>query len=81
MAFPTPKRKIKDSSKPLQKTHIQNVSVVEMTVDQQAPFEKAVDALLADLIRYLDRRIEGEADGQEPKQMAGTSRDCRRSPK
>jgi hypothetical protein len=53
------------------KTHISAVSVSEMAPDQQALFEKAVDALLADLIQSLDRLTEGNIDELATESLAG----------
>jgi len=44
--------------------HIKVVAVGHMTTDQQASFMTAIHALLVDLIKSLDRRDKGEADGE-----------------
>jgi hypothetical protein len=51
------------------KTHVSSVSILEMDPDQQAEFEKAVNALLADLVHRLDRRNKGNIDELERKSM------------
>ena len=56
-------RKMQDAPKQPQKKQIRVASVVEMAPDQQPSFEKAVDALLADLVRSLDRLNTQETDG------------------
>lgn len=61
---------MKDSSKRLLKTHISAISISEMAPDQQASFEKAVNALLADLVHHLDRRNKGNIDELDGKPMA-----------
>jgi hypothetical protein len=48
--------KMKESKPPSQKTSIRVVSQEPMAPDQQAHFDKAIDALLAELIRFVDRR-------------------------
>lgn len=53
-------RKTKDIRRDSVKTHISAVLVAEMAADQQALFEKAVDALLADLAQHRDRQTQGE---------------------
>ena len=67
--------------KRMSKNHITAISITEMAVDQKAHFEKAVDALLADLICGLDRHIEGNSDELNRKQMEGQRRDRCRAPK
>jgi hypothetical protein len=78
---PRKTKKIKERIKGSVKTHICDVSLSEMPHDQQALFEKAVDALLADLIQNLDRRLEGNADELERKSMAGQTRNHCCAPK
>jgi hypothetical protein len=71
---------MKEVSKQRPKTQIKVVSVVEMTSDAQVAFERAVNASLIDLIRSLDRRDTGEADGSIEEQRGRVGRDRRRSP-
>jgi len=60
----TPQRKKKEFRQPLlKKDMMQVVSHEAMTAAQASLFEKAVDGLLAELIRSLDRRNKGEAHG------------------
>ena len=54
---------MKENPLPPRKGHIRIVSRGEMTAEQHASFHKAVDALLSELVRCLDRR-EGESDGE-----------------
>lgn len=60
------------------KTHVR-ISTGEMAADQQAPFERAIDSLLAELIRSLDRQ-EGDVNGNFKEQVARSARDHRRAP-
>ena len=50
---------MKELPKVMSKYQITAVSVTEMAADQQALFEKAVEALLADLICGIDRQLQG----------------------
>ena len=72
---------MKERPNPPRKTQIRVVSRSGMTAAERASFDKAVDALLAELVRRLDRRNEGEADGITEEQVAGATRRSRRSAK
>ncbi|HZK82442.1 MAG TPA: hypothetical protein VFC46_15275 [Humisphaera sp.] len=61
---------MKDSLNRSLKTHVSTVSISEMDPDQQALFEQAVTALLADLVHRLDRQNKGNIDELESKSMA-----------
>jgi hypothetical protein len=73
-------QKKKECTGPHLKTHVRSISTVEMNTDQQDTFEKAIDALLADLVRMLDRRAEEINHGSNEKTLGGTRRDRRRPP-
>jgi len=63
-------KNMKDSLNRSLKTHVSTVSISEMDPDQQALFEQAVTALLADLVHRLDRQNKGNIDELESKSMA-----------
>jgi hypothetical protein len=71
---------MKEVSKQRPKTQIEVVSIVEMTSDAQVAFERAVTAILIDLIRSLDRRDKGEADESSEEQVGRAGRDRGGSP-
>jgi hypothetical protein len=54
---------MKERNRPPSKVQVRVVSHGAMAPAEQATFDKAIDALLAELVRCLDRR-EGEADGE-----------------
>jgi hypothetical protein len=66
----TAKTNMKDCPNRSWKTHVSAVSTSEMAPDQQALFEQAVNALLAELVHRLDRRNQGSIDELERKSMA-----------
>jgi hypothetical protein len=60
---------MKESKRCRQKTQVRIIARGEMAADQQASFTKATDSLLAELVRSLDRRIQGESNGSTEEQM------------
>jgi hypothetical protein len=69
---------MKESKRPRHKTHIR-ISTGEMAADQQAPFNRAIDSLLAELMRSLDRQ-QGEVNGNFEEQVGRSARDHRGAP-
>jgi hypothetical protein len=75
-----PKKKMKGSKRPRQKVEIRIISRTEMTAEQQEAFTTATDSLLAELVKSLDRQVQGDPNGIE-EQVAGKARDHRRAAK
>jgi hypothetical protein len=72
-------KKKKEPAGTPQKNQISVIFSTEMASDQQAFFLTVVDAMLAELVKRLDRRNEGAPNAISEEQLAGTRRD-RRSP-
>lgn len=71
---------MKETSKQFPKTSVSVVSTTEMASDRRARFQAAASAVLADLLRNLDRQNMGETDGK-PEQVDGQTRNRRLAPK
>jgi hypothetical protein len=62
---------MKEMNRQSQQTLIRVVSHEAMTAEEQSDFNKAVESLLAEWVRHVDRRNQGVADGNVEEQMAG----------
>jgi hypothetical protein len=69
---------MKELKRPPQKTHVR-ISKSEMAADQQALFIKATDSLLAELVRSLDRRTQGDLNDYAEEPVARITHDHRRA--
>ena len=62
---------MKEIQTPLRKTTVNIVSRSTMTEDQQRSFQMAVNALLVELIKDVDRHVEGDSNEGTEEQVAG----------
>jgi hypothetical protein len=64
---------------PRLKTEIRILSRIEMATAEQSNFNKAIDSLLVELVRDVDRQNKGTLDGTAKEQMGRIESAPRRS--